>query len=79
MTGNGKISFVIDEQDVATGAKYDLDGYLNQQLTLKNPICDRFEVHYTDSRNEKLVQLADFIANSFVAECDSNGKDTVTR
>ncbi|MBQ9438899.1 MAG: DUF3800 domain-containing protein [Lachnospiraceae bacterium] len=65
MYGSGKIEFIIDEQNVATGAKYDLGGYLNQQLTLKKPICDRFDVTYTDSKNEKMVQLADFIANSF--------------
>ena len=50
---------------MATGAKYDLGGYLNQQLTFKRPICDMFNVTYTDSKNEKLVQLADFIANTF--------------
>ena len=38
---------------------------MNQQLTLKNPLCDIFNVEYTDSKNEKLVQLADFVANSF--------------
>lgn len=65
MHGSGKIEFIIDEQNVATGAKYDLGGYLNQQLTFKNPICDLFDVTYTDSKNEKLVQLADFIANTF--------------
>ena len=65
MYGGGKIEFIIDEQNVATGAKYDLGGYLNQQLTFKRPICDMFDVTYTDSKNEKLVQLADFIANTF--------------
>lgn len=65
MYGRGKIEFIIDEQNVATGAKYDLGGYLNQQLTIKKPICDMFDVTYTDSKNEKLVQLTDFIANTF--------------
>ena len=63
--GNGRIDFIIDEQNVATNAKYMLEEYLNQQLTLKNPVCDMFTVKYTDSKNEKLVQLADFVANSF--------------
>ena len=65
MYGQGIIEFVIDEQNIATGAKYELCGYMNQQLTLKNPICDLFEVSYTDSKNEKLVQLADYLANTF--------------
>ena len=50
MQGYGKIEFIIDEQNIATGADYELCGYLNQQLTLKNPICDLFEVSYMDSK-----------------------------
>jgi len=81
MTGNGQIQFIIDEQNVATGAEYDLSGYLNQQLTIQNPICDFFDVEYTDSKNEKLVQLADFIANTFyrnIEKKDRDSKETVS-
>ena len=63
--GEGGISFVIDEQNIATNAKYTLEEYLNQQLTIKDPICDQFTVKYTDSKKEKLVQLSDFVANTF--------------
>ena len=76
MTGKGKIEFIIDEQNIATGAKYDLSGYLNQQLTLKNPICDIFNVEYTDSKNEKLVQLADFVANSFYRNIEKKNMES---
>ncbi|MBR1701200.1 MAG: DUF3800 domain-containing protein [Lachnospiraceae bacterium] len=76
MHGSGKMEFIIDEQNVATGAKYDLSGYLNQQLTFKNPICDRFEVAYTDSKNEKLVQLADYIANTFYRNIEKKIKES---
>lgn len=76
MAGSGKIEFIIDEQNVATGAKYDLGGYLNQQLTFKNPICDIFEVSYTDSKNEKLVQLADFIANTFYRNIEKKNRES---
>ena len=65
MSGRGKIKFVIDEQNIATGAEYELEGYLNQQLTLIRPICNQFEVEYTDSKNEKVVQLADYVANTY--------------
>lgn len=65
MNGTGRISLIIDEQNIATGAKYELCDYLNQQLTLHHPICYVFEIHYIDSKNEKLVQLADFLANTF--------------
>lgn len=72
---------MIDEQNVATGAEYDLSGYLNQQLTIQSPICDIFNVGYTDSKNEKLVQLADFVANTFyrnIEKKDRDSKDTVS-
>ena len=65
MSGSGQMHFIIDEQNIATNAKYTLEGYLNQQLSLMNPICNQFSVKYVDSKEEKLVQLADFIANSF--------------
>lgn len=76
MTGKGKIEFIIDEQNIATGAKYDLSGYLNQQLTLKHPLCDIFNVEYTDSRNEKLVQLADFVANTFYRNIEKKNMES---
>ena len=76
MQGYGKIEFIIDEQNIATGADYELCGYLNQQLTLKNPICDLFDVSYMDSKNEKLVQLADFVANTFYRNIEKKNKES---
>ena len=76
MSGTGKIEFVIDEQNIATGAKYELEGYLNQQLTLKKPLCDCFNVSYTDSKNEKLVQLADYLANTFYRNIEKKNKES---
>ena len=76
MKGYGKIEFIIDEQNIATGAKYELCDYLNQQLTLKNPICDLFDVSYMDSKNEKLVQLADFVANTFYRNIEKKNQES---
>ena len=76
MTGAGNIDILLDEQNVATGAKYDLEEYLNQQLTIKNPICDKFSASYTDSKNEKLVQLADFVANTFYRNIEKKDRDS---
>lgn len=76
MSGSGKIEFIIDEQNVATGAQYGLEGYLNQQLTIAHPVCDEFTVHYTDSKNEKLVQLADFIANTFYRNIEKKNQES---
>ena len=76
MQGYGKIEFIIDEQNIATGAEYELCGYLNQQLTLKNPICDLFDVTYMDSKNEKLIQLSDFVANTFYRNIEKKNQES---
>lgn len=76
MNSGGTIEFIIDEQNVATGAKYELEEYLNQQLTICNPICDQFSVTYTDSKNEKLVQLADFVANTFYRNIEKKNQES---
>lgn len=72
-----KMSLIIDEQNVATGAKYNLEGYLNQQLTIQKPLCDAFIVKYVDSKNEKLVQLADFIANTFYRNIEKRNRESI--
>ena len=76
MNGVGNIKLILDEQNVATGARYDLEGYLNQQLTIHKPICSQFDVRYTDSKNEKLVQLSDFIANTFYRNIEKNNRES---
>ena len=76
MKGYGKIEFIVDEQNIATGADYELCGYLNQQLTLKNPICDLFDVTYMDSKNEKLIQLSDFVANTFYRNIEKKNQES---
>lgn len=75
-----KMHLFIDEQNIATDAKYTLDGYLNQHLTVMNPICDCFEVRYSDSKNHLLIQLVDFISNTFyrnIEKHDEISKETV--
>ena len=75
-----KMHLFIDEQNIATDAKYTLDGYLNQHLTIIKPICDCFEVRYSDSKNHLLIQLVDFISNTFyrnIEKHDEISKETV--
>lgn len=76
MSGTGQMEFVVDEQNIATMAKYGLEEYLNQQLTICNQLCDTFVVRYTDSKNEKLVQLADFVANTFYRNIEKNNEES---
>lgn len=60
------ISLFVDERNVATGAKFTLEEYLNTEYNIEEPICEGdISVHYLDSKNRYLIQLADFVANTF--------------
>lgn len=61
-----QIHFVIDERNVATESKYTLQEYLNTELNLMNPFsAEDIAVCYRDSKTYLLLQLADFISNTF--------------
>lgn len=72
-----KMNLIIDEQNIATDAKYTLDGYLNQHLTIINPLCDEFNVSYSDSRNHPLIQLIDFISNTFYRNIEKHDETSI--
>lgn len=61
-----KIDFLIDERNVATKSLYTLEDYLNTELNIIRPISkEDFSVKYADSRTSNLLQLTDFIANTY--------------
>ena len=68
---------VIDEQNIATDADYTLDGYLNQQLNVLNPICNHFDVTYVDSKYHPLVQFIDFVSNTFYRNLEKHDKTSI--
>ena len=68
---------IIDEQNIATDAEYTLDGYLNQHLTVINPICNHFDVIYSDSKNHALIQLIDFISNTFFRNIEKHDRTSI--
>ena len=68
---------VIDEQNIATDADYTLDGYLNQQLNIVNPICNHFDVTYVDSKYHPLIQLIDFVSNTFYRNLEKHDKTSI--
>lgn len=70
------ISFYVDERNVATGAKFTLEEYLNTEYNIEDPICEGdISVHYLDSKNRYLIQLADFVANTFYRCYKKNDPD----
>lgn len=75
------ISLFVDEQNVATGAKYTLEEYLNTEYNIENPICSGdIHVSYLDSKRRNLIQLADFVANTFYrayTKNDPNAKSNI--
>lgn len=68
---------IIDEQNIATDAEYTLDGYLNQHLTVLNPLCNHFNVTYSDSKNHALIQLIDFVSNTFYRNIEKHDKTSI--
>ena len=61
-----QIHFVIDERNVATESKFTLQEYLNTELNLMDAFSEKdIVVQYYDSKNYLLLQLADFISNTF--------------
>ena len=74
------IRILIDEQNISTDAKYTLAGYLEQHFTVMNPLCRTVDVKYTDSKNHPMIQLIDFISNTFyrnLEKHDRTSKETV--
>jgi hypothetical protein len=60
------IDFLIDERNVATNSRFTLCDYLNAELNLVNPISqENFTLNYADSKTSNLLQLIDFIANTY--------------
>ena len=65
------VFLVIDERNVASNARYELEGYLqmkNFESSENNhcqPLFEKVFVKYVDSSTESLVQMSDMIANSY--------------
>ena len=71
------INMIIDNQNIATKSKYTLDGYLNQHLTLVKPLCKHFNVIYVDSKNHALIQMIDFISNTFYRNIEKHDRTSI--
>jgi hypothetical protein len=70
------LRFIIDERNVATKSKYTLQEYLNTELNLDEHFCNgEIEVCYSDSKKSLLLQMTDFIANTFFRKYQKNMDD----
>lgn len=66
----------IDERNVKTGAKYNLEDYLNTELRLQYNFNVAMTVRYFDSVQNKLIQLADVFSNIFYSSLRTKAFDT---
>ena len=72
-----QVSFIIDERNVATESKYTLQEYLNTELNLMETFSEKdITVHYYDSKKYLLLQLADFISNTFYRYKQKNNTES---
>jgi len=68
-----QMHFIIDERNVVTESKYTLQEYLNTELNLTDTFVENdIKVHYHDSKNYLLLQLTDFISNTFYRHKQKN-------
>lgn len=65
----------IDERNERPEAKLHLQEYLNTELQLENKMTGEIQVEYFDSRNNSLIQLADFFANLMFSNLETNNYD----
>lgn len=67
------IHFVIDERNVATKSIYTLEEYLNTELNLMHDFSrEEIKVDYSASEKYLLLQMADFISNTFYRKYQKN-------
>ena len=67
------IHFVIDERNVATKSIYTLEEYLNTELNLMHDFSrEEIRVDYSASEKYLLLQMADFISNTFYRKYQKN-------
>lgn len=60
------MDFIIDERNIATESKNTLQEYLNTELNLNDILSKKeIKIKYLDSKNHLLLQMADFISNTF--------------
>lgn len=72
-----KLTFIIDERNVATESKYTLQEYLNTELNLIENFCnEEIIVSYYDSKKFILLQMADFISNTYYRKFQKKHNDS---
>jgi len=70
------LHFFIDERNVVTESKYTLQEYLNTELNLLATFTEEdISVRYHDSKNFLLLQMTDFIANTFYRKMQKNNRE----
>lgn len=70
------IKFIIDERNVATNSRCTLQEYLNTELNLVNTFAkEDIDVHYFDSKKYILLQMVDFISNTFYRKIQKHHND----
>lgn len=67
------IQFIIDERNIATNSKHTLKEYLNTELNLIERFSNQdIQVKYSASESHLLLQMADFISNTFYRKYQKN-------
>lgn len=65
----------LDERNEKTQSKYFLENYLNTELRMSGIISSDIEVKYFDSSKNKIIQIADVMANLYYSQLITNAYD----
>jgi hypothetical protein len=69
---NEDCMFHVDERNDAIESRHFLENYLNTELIMNNIATGEYVVEYFDSKNNKLVQIADSFSNIYYAYLKNN-------
>lgn len=75
LQSNEDLTLVLDNRNVRTGSKYELEGYLYTTFIIEQEIFSNIKTEYVDSRDNRFVQYADLFANS-VYRLNNNNKSS---
>ncbi len=71
------VRILLDEQNIATDAKYTLGDYLEQHFTVFNPLFNSVNAKCVDSKNHLLIQFIDFVSNTFYRNLEKHDKTSI--
>lgn len=69
---NDEYTIQLDERNERTDTRHFLQNYLNTELRMENILSKDIQVQYFDSSQNKIIQIADVLANLYYSQLRTN-------